>query len=58
MGGPSFFILRMVKKTSSPMLLFENPDLTPILWTDLHNAGPGRPVQHYPERDLRALMPR
>jgi len=41
------------------MLLFENPDLTPlhpILWEDLHTEGPGRPVEYQPEWDLRALM--
>jgi hypothetical protein len=40
-------------------LLFENLDLTPIhpiLWTDLHTEGPGRPVEYNPECDLRALM--
>jgi len=41
------------------MLLFENLDLTPIhpiLWTDLHIEGPGRPVEYEPEWDLKALM--
>jgi len=49
----------MAKETGSPMLLFENVDLTPIhsiLWTDLHRDGPGRPVEYNPEWDLRALM--
>ena len=49
----------MAKETGSPMLLFENVDLTPIhsiLWTDLHTDGPGRPVEYNPEWDLRALM--
>ena len=48
-----------MKETSSPKLLFENLDLTPIrpiLWTNLHKTGPGRPVQYNPEWDLRALM--
>jgi hypothetical protein len=48
-----------MKETGSPKLLFENLDLTPIqptLWTNLHKAGPGRPVQYNPEWDLRALM--
>jgi hypothetical protein len=38
---------------------FENLDLTsihPILWTGLHQHGPGRPVEYRPECDLRALM--
>ncbi len=49
----------MGKETGSPMLLFENVDLTPIhsiLWTDLHTQGPGRPVEYNPEWDLKALM--
>ena len=49
----------MVRETGSPILLFENVDLTPIhsiLWTDLHTEGPGRPVEYNPECDLRALM--
>ena len=49
----------MVKEVGSPILLFENVDLTPIhsiLWTDLHTEGPGRPVEYNPECDLRALM--
>jgi len=44
----------MAKETGSPMLLFENVDLTPIhsiLWTDLHRDGPGRPVEYQPEWD-------
>ncbi len=48
-----------MKDTGSPKLLFENLDLTPIhhiLWKNLHNTGPGRPVQYNPEWDLRALM--
>jgi len=48
-----------MKKTGSPMLLFENVDLSPIrpiLWFDLHVDGPGRPVEYDPEWDLRALM--
>ena len=39
--------------------MFENLDLTPIqpiLWTDLHTEGPGRPVEYDPEWGLRALM--
>jgi len=50
----------MGKKTiGSPKLLFKNLDLTPIqpiLWTDLHTEGPGRPVEYNPKWDLRALM--
>ena len=48
-----------MKEAGSPKLLFENLDLTPIhpiLWTDLHKHGPGRPVQYNPEWDLKALM--
>jgi hypothetical protein len=48
-----------MKEVGSPKLLFENLDLTPIhpiLWTDLHREGPGRPVEYNPECDLRALM--
>jgi len=51
--------LRMVKKTGSLKVLFENLDLTPIhpiLWTGLHRGGHGRPVEYNPEWDLRALM--
>jgi len=47
------------KKIGSPKLLFKNLDLTPIhpiLWTGLHQNGPGRPVEYNPEWDLRALM--
>jgi hypothetical protein len=39
----------MAKETGSPMLLFENLDLTPIhsiLWTDLHKDGFGKPVEY------------
>ena len=48
-----------MKEVGSPKLLFKNLDLTPIhpiLWTDLHRDGPGRPVEYNPEWDLRALM--
>jgi len=48
-----------LKEVGSPKLLFENHDLTPIqpiLWTNLHRDGPGRPVEYNPEWDLRALM--
>jgi len=48
-----------MKKAGSPKLLFENVDLSPIrpiLWFDLHEDGPGRPVEYDPEWDLRALM--
>ena len=48
-----------MKAVGSPKLLFENLDLTPIqpiLWTNLHTEGPGRPVEYNPEWDLRALM--
>jgi len=47
------------RKIGSPKLLFKNLDLTPIhpiLWTDLHTQGPGRPVEYNPEWDLRGLM--
>jgi len=47
------------KKIGSPKLLFKNLDLTPIhpiLWTGLHQYGPGRPVEYNPEWDLRALL--
>jgi len=47
------------KKIGSPKLLFKNLDLTPIhpiLWTGLHQYGPGRPVEYQPEWDLRALL--
>jgi len=43
----------------SSKLLFENLDLTPIhsiLWTKLHQYGPGRPVEYNPKWGLRALM--
>jgi hypothetical protein len=46
-------------EVGSPKLLFENLDLTPIhpiLWTGLHQYGPGKPVTYQPEWDLRALM--
>jgi hypothetical protein len=48
-----------MKESGSPGILFENLDLTPIhpiLWTGLHQYGPGRPVDYHPEWDLRALM--
>lgn len=48
-----------MKEIGSPKLLFENLDLTPlqsILWKNLHQTGPGRPVEYDPEWDLRALM--
>jgi hypothetical protein len=48
-----------MKRSGSPMLLFENLDLTPlhsILWRGLHVEGSGRPVEYAPEYDLRALM--
>ena len=48
-----------MKKVGSPKLLFENLDLTPvhpILWTDLHKEGLGRPVKYNPEWDLKALL--
>lgn len=47
------------KRSGSPMLLFENLDLSPlhsILWKGFHSEGPGRPVRYDPECDLRALM--
>ena len=48
-----------MKRSGSPMLLFESLDLRPlhlILWKDLHFEGAGRPVEYDPECDLRALM--
>jgi hypothetical protein len=48
-----------MKRSGSPMLLFESLDLRPlhfILWKDLHIEGAGRPVEYDPECDLRALM--
>jgi hypothetical protein len=48
-----------MERSGSPVLLFENLDLTPlhsILWKDLHTEGSGRPVEYDPECDLRALM--
>jgi hypothetical protein len=48
-----------MKRSGSPMLLFEKLDLSPIrsvLWKDLHLEGAGRPVEYDPECDLRALM--
>src|SRR3972149_11965004 len=48
-----------MKRSGSPMLLFESLDLRPlrsILWKDLHLKGAGRPVEYDPECDLRALM--
>jgi len=48
-----------MKRSGSPMLLFESVDLRPlhfILWKDLHLEGAGRPVEYDPECDLRALM--
>jgi hypothetical protein len=48
-----------MKRSGSPMLLFETLDLRPlhsILWKGLHLEGAGRPVEYDPECDLRALM--
>jgi hypothetical protein len=48
-----------MKRSGSPMLLFQNLDLKPlqsILWKNLHLEGAGRPVEYDPECDLRALM--
>jgi hypothetical protein len=48
-----------MKRSGSPMLLFESLDLRPlhsILWKDLHLERAGRPVEYDPECDLRALM--
>jgi len=48
-----------MKKTGSPMVLFECLDLSPvrpILWFGLHEDGPGRPVEYDPEWDLKALL--
>jgi hypothetical protein len=48
-----------MKRSGSPMLLFQNLDLRPlhsILWKNLHLEGSGRPVEYDPECDLRALM--
>ena len=47
-----------MKRSDSPILLFENLDLKPlrpILWIGLHLVGAGRPVEYDPECDLRAL---
>jgi len=47
------------KKIGSPKQLFKNLDLSPIhpiLWTDLHTEGPGRPVEYNPTWDLKALI--
>lgn len=59
MGEPDLVILKEMKKSGSPMLLFRNLDLSPIrsvLWKGLHLEGPGKPVTYDPECDLRALM--
>jgi len=48
-----------MKGSGSPVLLFENLNLSPlhsILWKGLHLDGPGKPVEYDPECDLRALM--
>jgi hypothetical protein len=48
-----------MKRSGSPILLFETLDLKPlrpILWKNLHLEGAGRPVEYDPECDLRALM--
>jgi hypothetical protein len=48
-----------MKRSGSPMLLFESLDLRPlhfILWKDPHLEGAGRPVEYDPECDLRALL--
>src|SRR3989337_4048632 len=45
--------------SGSPMVLFENLDLSPlhfILWKDLHLEGAGHPVEYEPECDFRALL--
>jgi len=59
LGWPVSVILRDMKETGSPKLLFENLNLTPIdliLWTDLHKEGPRRLVEYDPECDLRVLL--
>ncbi|MFB0522177.1 MAG: transposase [Candidatus Bathyarchaeia archaeon] len=59
MGAPISIHLIGEMEVGSPKLLFENLDLTPIhsiLWTGLHQHGPGRPVEYDPEWDLKALM--
>jgi hypothetical protein len=59
LGEPDLVILKEMKKSGSPMLLFRNLDLSPIrsiLWKGLHLEGPGKPVAYDPECDLRALM--
>jgi hypothetical protein len=59
LGEPDLVILKEMKKSGSPMLLFGNLDLSPIrsvLWKGLHLEGPGKPVTYDPECDLRALM--
>jgi len=48
-----------MERSGSPMVLFENVDLSPlhfILWKDLHLEGAGRPVEYEPECDYRALL--
>jgi hypothetical protein len=48
-----------MKRSGSPMLLFEKLDLRPlhsILWKHLYLEGAGRPVQFDPECDLRRLI--
>src|SRR4030042_2706187 len=48
-----------MKRSGSPMLLFECLDLRPlhsILWKGLRLEGAGRPVEYEPECDLRALL--
>jgi len=48
-----------MRGVGSSKLLLENLDLThiyPILLTDLHRHGPGRPVEYNPEWNLKALM--
>jgi hypothetical protein len=59
LGEPDLVILVKMKRSGSPVLLFENLDLSPlhsILWKGLHLEGPGKPVTYNPECDLRALM--
>jgi transposase len=59
LGEPDLVVLMKMKRSGSPMLLFENLNLSPlhsVLWKGLHLEGPGKPVTYNLECDLRALM--
>ena len=52
-------ILEELQEGNEDLYRFENLNLTlihPTFWTDLHEEGPGRPVEYQPECDLRALI--